>query len=93
MVATAFYSTAAVPLAASVFAALGGIVASLLAMVELIWPPSADVGSSFPTAAAGLATASAVGLALCSLVSMSGERRTLPRASPIPMTPAPPVAS
>jgi hypothetical protein len=89
LVSTVLYSTAAVPLAASAFAGLAGILASILAAIRLIWPPAADIGSSYPTAAAGLGTAAAVGVAVCALASMHSERRSLPGSEQLPVTDLP----
>jgi hypothetical protein len=86
-VATASSSTQAVPIAASVFATLIGLLASVLAVVRLIWPP--DLGPG-PTARQGgvyLAMDAAVVLTFAALVSMRDERRG--EGIHVPITPLP----
>lgn len=86
-VATAMSSTQAVPVAAAVFASLIGMLASLLAVVRLIWPP--DLGPG-PTARQGgvyLAMDAAIVLTVAALMSVRDERRG--EGIHVPVTPLP----
>jgi hypothetical protein len=75
VVSTATHSTAAVPIAADVFAALIGMVASVLAIIRLIWPPDLGPGSTDRGAGVWLGTFAVLGMTLAALLSMRSERR------------------
>jgi hypothetical protein len=75
VVATATHSTAAVPIAADVFAALVGMVASVLAVIRLIWPPDLGPGPTHRAVGVWLGTFAVLGMTLAALVSMRSERR------------------
>jgi hypothetical protein len=75
VVATATHSTAAVPIAADVFAALIGMVASLLAVIRLIWPPDVSPGPTHRAVGVWLGTAAVLGMTFAALVAMRSERR------------------
>jgi hypothetical protein len=72
LVASLTQSSGAIPIAASVFAALAGILASILAVVRLIWLPAAATDRA---AGVWTGTAAALGLAVTGLLSMRDERR------------------
>ena len=75
VVSTATHSTAAVPIAADVFAALIGMVASVLAIIRLIWPPDLGPGPTDRAAGVWLGTFAVLGMTLAALLSMRSERR------------------
>lgn len=75
VVATATHSTSAVPIAADVFAALVGMVASVLAVIRLIWPPDLGPGPTDRAVGVWLGAIAAIGMTVSALVSMSSERR------------------
>jgi hypothetical protein len=89
MVATASSSTGAVPITADVFAALGGLLASVLCVIRLIWPPDLGPGPTHLAAGAWLGTAAAIGLFLSAGASMRDERRTAPGTANVPITKLP----
>jgi len=70
VVATASQSSGAVPIALSVFTSLGGMLAAILAVVRLIWPP----GGADRLAGVWIGTAGAVALAVTSLLAQRSER-------------------
>jgi hypothetical protein len=86
-VATASYSTGAVPIAAASFATFGGLLASVLAVVRLIWPPDLGPGPTARHSGAWLAMDAAIGLTICAAASMRDERRGV--YAPVPVTPLP----
>jgi hypothetical protein len=75
VVATATHSTAAVPIAAAVFAGLVGLVACVLAIVRVIWPPDLGPGPTSRGAGVWLAMDAAIGLTLTAFASLHSERR------------------
>jgi hypothetical protein len=75
VVATATQSTAAVPIAADVFAAIIGLVASVLALIRLIWPPDLGPGPTDRAIGVWLGTAAVIAMTVAALLSMRGERR------------------
>jgi hypothetical protein len=75
VVATVTQSSGAVPIATAAFAAWGGIIGSILALVRLIWPPDVGPGPTDRAAGVWIATAAALGLATTALLSMRDERR------------------
>ena len=75
LVATAMNSTGAVPVSAAVFASFGGMLATVLAVIRLIWPPDLGPGPTDRAAGVWLGTAAAIGLMLSALRSMHEERR------------------
>jgi hypothetical protein len=89
VVATAGYSTGAVPIAAAAFATFAGVLASFLALIRLIWPPDLGIGPTDRAAGVWLGTAAAIGLAVSAVASMRGERRVSFEQVPITELPAP----
>jgi hypothetical protein len=89
LVATATSSTQAVPITAAVFASLIGMLASVLAVTRLIWPPDLGPGPTDRAVGAWLGAAAAIGLTLSALVSMRDERRRAGAEVPITPLPAP----
>src|SRR3954454_6591118 len=63
LVATASYSTAAVPIASAVFATFAGLLASLLALIRLVFPPDLGPGPTDRAVGVWLGFVAAVGLA------------------------------
>lgn len=92
LVATVSYSTPAVPLATAVFTTGLGLLASVLAVIRLIWPPDIFLGPTFRAPGAWLGAAAAIGMAISAALGMHSEGRTVPDPSAIPITPAPPVS-
>ena len=87
LVATATQATPAVPIASTAFAIFGGLIASALVAVRLIWPPDLGPGPTARGSGAWLALDAAIGLTLAALVSMRDERRSAP--APVPITTLP----
>jgi hypothetical protein len=75
VIATATHSTAAVPIAADVFAALVGMLASVLALIRLIWPPDLGPGPTDRAIGVWFGTVAALGMTLAALVAMRSERQ------------------
>jgi hypothetical protein len=75
VVSTATQSTSAVPIAADVFAALIGLVASVLAIIRLIWPPDLGPGPTDRAIGVWLGAAAVIGMTFAALLSMRSERR------------------
>jgi hypothetical protein len=71
LIASLTQSSGAIPIAGSVFAALAGIIATILTLVRLIWPPD----GLDRAAGVWIGTAAALGLAVTGLLSMRDERR------------------
>jgi len=71
VIASLTQSSGAIPIAGSVFAALAGIIATILTLVRLIWPPH----GLDRAAGVWIGTAAALGLALTACLSMRDERR------------------
>jgi hypothetical protein len=67
---TAAQSSGAVPIALSVFTSLGGILATILAVVRLIWPPD----SADRLAGVWIGTGAAVALTVTALLAQRSER-------------------
>jgi hypothetical protein len=78
VVLTVFYSTAAMPIAAAVFATWLGLIAAVLAIIRLISPPDLGPGPTGREAGVWLGTAAAIGLAVSAALNMRGERRSAP---------------
>jgi hypothetical protein len=92
VVATVIYSTGAVPLAAAAFATFAGLLASVLAVIRLIWPPDLGPGPTDRAAGVWLGAAAAIGLAVTAAVSMRDERQSTTAEVPITDLPAPRVS-
>jgi hypothetical protein len=75
VVATATQSTGAVPITADVFASLVGLIASVLAVIRLIWPPDLGPGPTDRAIGVWLGAAAAIAMTSCAIASMSSERR------------------
>ena len=91
VVATATHSTAAVPIAASVFAGLVGMVASVLAISRLIWPPDLGPGPTDRGVGVWLGAIAVIGMTVTALLSMHSERRSVTADIPVTSLPAPQV--
>lgn len=91
VVATLLHSTAAVPIAASVFAGLVGMVASVLAIIRLIWPPDLGPGPTHRAAGVWLGAVAVIGMTVSALLSMHSERRAETADVPVTSLPAPQV--
>jgi len=91
VVATATHSTAAVPIAASVFAGLVGMVASVLAIIRLIWPPDLGPGPTDRGVGVWLGAIAVIGMTVTALLSMHSERRSVTADIPVTSLPAPQV--
>lgn len=89
LVATATQSTAAIPLAAAAFAVFAGLLASVLVVIRLIWPPDLGPGPTARSSGAWLALDAAIGLTVTALVSMRDERRSTPAHVPVTELPLP----
>jgi hypothetical protein len=89
LVATATYSTAAVPLAAAAFTLFAGLLASVLALYRLAFPPDLGPGGTGRAFGVWLGTAAAIGMTVSAAVSMRDERRTSAPEVPITDLPAP----
>jgi hypothetical protein len=90
VVLTATHSTNAVPIAAASITALLGILAALLAVIRLIWPPDLGPGPTDRQAGVWLGVAAAVGIAVSGWFSMRDERRAAPGTTDISVTTLPP---
>ena len=88
VIATATQSSGAIPIASVVFVALGGILASVLTLVRLIWPPDVGPGPTDRAAGVWIAAAAAIGLAVSGWLSMRDERRRPSRVE-VAVLPAP----
>jgi hypothetical protein len=91
LVATATHSTSAVPIAAAVFATFAGLLASVLAVIRVIFPPDLGPGPTWRAAGVWLGMDAAIGLLLTAAASMRDERRGAGVNVPIREVPAPPV--
>ena len=89
LVATATQSTGAVPIAADVLATLVGLIATVLALVRLIWPPDLGPGPTDRAVGVWLGAAAAVGMTLAAIASMHSERRSETAIVPATTLPAP----
>jgi hypothetical protein len=89
VVATATQSTGAVPITANVFASLMGLIASVLAVIRLIWPPDLGPGPTDRAVGVWLGAAAAILMTLAALKSMSSERRAETADVPATTLPAP----
>jgi hypothetical protein len=78
VVRTVLYSTAAVPIAAAVFTTWLGLIAAVLAIIRLIWPPDLGPGPTGREAGVWLGAAAAIGLAISAALDMRDERRSAP---------------
>jgi hypothetical protein len=80
-------ASGAIPIATSVFAALFGLLASILALVRLIWPPH----GLDRAAGVWIGTAAALALAVTALSLLRDERRQAPGLAQVEIThlPAP----
>jgi hypothetical protein len=92
VVATVLYSTGAVPIAAASFATFAGLLASVLTVVRLIWPPDLGPGPTGRAAGVWLGAAAAIGLAVTAVASMRNERQSTSEHVPITDLPAPRVS-
>jgi hypothetical protein len=75
VLATATQYSGAVPIAAATFVALGGVIASILTVVRLIWPPDLGPGPTDRAAGVWVGTAAALALAVTGWLDMRDERR------------------
>jgi hypothetical protein len=91
VVATATQSSGAVPIGSAVFAAFGGILASILTLVRLIWPPDLGPGPTERAAGVWIGTAAALGIAVTAWLSVRDERRGVEGSTHVEITrlPAP----
>jgi hypothetical protein len=89
VVTTATQSTSAVPIAADVFAALVGLVACVLAIVRLIWPPDLGPGPTDRAIGAWLGPVAVIGMTVSALISLRSERRGESPPVPVHTVPAP----
>lgn len=89
VVATVIYSTGAVPLAAAAFATFAGLLASVLAVIRLVWPPDLGPGPTDRAAGVWLGVAAAIGLAVTAAASMRDERQSTTAEVPVTDLPAP----
>jgi hypothetical protein len=89
LVATATQSTGAVPIAADVFASLVGLIASVLALIRLIWPPDLGPGPTDRAVGVWLGAAATIAMRLAALASMHSERRSEAVEVPATTLPAP----
>lgn len=89
VVATASYSTSAVPIGAASFATFAGLLASVLAVIRLIWPPDLGPGPTDRAVGVWLGVAAAIGLTICAAASMRDERRGAYEQVPVTPLPAP----
>ena len=71
---TAAQPSGAIPITLSVFTSLGGILAAVLAVIRLIWPPDLGVPAD-RLAGVWIGTAAAAALAVTALLSMRNEHR------------------
>ena len=78
-------ASGAIPIAVSVFAALLGLLASILAVVRLIWPPH----GLDRAAGVWIGTAAALALAVTALRLLRDERRTAPGLAQVEITTLP----
>jgi hypothetical protein len=92
-ISTALYSTGAVPLAAAAFATFTGLLASVLALVRLAFPPDVFFGPTHREVGVYLGTAAAIAMTTSAVVSMRSERETAAAQVPITELPAPGVSS
>ncbi len=89
VVLTAFYFTAAMPIAAAVFATWLGLIAAVLAVIRLISPPDLGPGPTGREAGVWLGAAAAIGLALSAALDMRDERRSAPGSYELQVTELP----
>jgi hypothetical protein len=75
---TVAYSTSAVPIGAAVFATWLGLIAAVLALIRLIWPPDLGPGPTGRQAGVWLGAAAAIGLVASAALDMRDERRSAP---------------
>src|SRR4051794_41775991 len=75
LVATATHSTSAVPIAAAVFATFAGLLASVLAVIRVIFPPDLGPGPTWRAAGGWLGLDAALRLVLTAAAGMRGEPR------------------
>jgi hypothetical protein len=90
VVLTVTHSTNAVPIAAASITALLGLIAALLGVIRLIWPPDLGPGPTDRQAGVWLGAAAAVGIAVSGWLSMRDERRAAPGTTTISVTTLPP---
>jgi hypothetical protein len=95
LVATATQSTAAVPIASAVFATFAGLLAFVLAVIRLIFPPDLGPGPTDRAIGVWLGMAAALGLVASAAATMRDERRGVPGSARVPVTelPAPRVSA
>lgn len=89
LVSTATYSTAAVPIAAAAFATFVGLLASVLALIRLAWPPDLGPGPTHREAGVWLGAAAAIGLFMSAAASMRSERLGKVGSTNVPVTQLP----
>jgi hypothetical protein len=93
-VATLTQDTPAIPITAAVFACLAGLLASVLAVIRVIWPPDLGPGPTVREAGVWLAMDAAIGLFVAAGFAMRDERRAAPGTFKLDVTelPAPRVS-
>jgi hypothetical protein len=89
VVLTATHSTNAVPIAAAVFTALLGLIAAILAVVRLIWPPDLGLGPTDRAVGVWLGAPAAIAMTVAALRSVHSERRGERADVPARTVPAP----
>ena len=89
LVATATHPTGAVPIAADVFASLVGLLASMLAIIRLIWPPDLGLGPTDRAVGVWLGAPAAIAMTVAALRSVHSERRGERADVPARTVPAP----
>jgi hypothetical protein len=72
---TATQVSGAIPVIAATFAAIGGTLATILALVRLIWPPDLGPGPTGRAAGLWIGAAAALGLAVTAWLDIRDERR------------------
>jgi hypothetical protein len=86
---TAAYSTSAMSMGAAVFATWLGLIAAVLAVIRLIFPPDLGPGPTGRQAGVWLGAAAAIGLAISAAFDMRDERRAAPGSYELPITELP----
>jgi hypothetical protein len=89
VLAAAAQSSGAVPIATAVFAALAGILASILTLVRVIWPPDLGPGPTDRAAGVWIGLAASLSIAVTAWLSMRDERRSPEGSTHVDITPLP----
>lgn len=93
-VATLTQDTPAIPITAAVFACWAGLLASVLAVIRVIWPPDLGPGPTQRASGVWLAMDAAIGLFVAAGFAIRDERRAAPGTFQLDVTelPAPRVS-